>query len=116
MVPLFLKPSIEAYGHAEKNGLEGHLRFGIKLSNLLRKIGIDLRRIYFKPILDRFGGNLSNHMWRRSLNPDIAKGLEDVGLEVMNGYGITECAPLVQLTLHCGRKRVRWGRSSRFAG
>ncbi len=106
MVPLFLKAIHRSiWQHAEKNGLEGHLRFGIKLSNLLRKIGIDLRRIYFKPILDRFGGNLCQIICGGApLNPDIAKGLEDVGIEVMNGYGITECAPLVAVNTPLWKK------------
>ncbi len=68
----------------------------MKISNFLRKFGIDLRRKFFGQILDAFGGKL--HMLisgGAALNSDIAAFFDGIGVTVLNGYGITECAPII---------------------
>ena len=83
---------------AKKNGIESKLKFALKLSNGLRKIGIDIRRKLFKQVIDNFGGNLRLLIsGAAAINPDVAKGFEDMGIAFLQGYGITECAPLVAL-------------------
>ncbi len=83
---------------AKKNGIEAKLKFALKLSNGLRKIGIDLRRKLFKQVIDNFGGNLRLLIsGAAAINPDVSKGFEDLGVAFLQGYGITECAPLVAL-------------------
>jgi long-chain acyl-CoA synthetase len=97
MVPLFLEAMHRSiWKQAEKNRLAGHLRYGIKFSNLIRKIGIDQRRLFFKPILEAFGGSLNQIVCGGApLRQEIIKGLDDLGIDIFNGYGITECGPLV---------------------
>lgn len=81
---------------AEKAGQATKLRMGIKLSNLLRKIGIDRREKLFAPILDGLGGNLKLIFCGGApLNPVLVKSFADIGIHIYNGYGITECSPLV---------------------
>ena len=83
---------------AKKNGIESKLKFALKLSNGLRKIGIDLRRKLFKQVIDNFGGNLRLLIsGAAAINPDVSKGFEDLGVAFLQGYGITECAPIVAL-------------------
>lgn len=97
MVPLFLESMYKnIWKEAEKSGLTAHLKYGIRFSNLLRKFGIDCRRKYFKPILSSFGGNLNQIVCGGApLRGEVIKTLSDIGIEILNGYGITECAPLV---------------------
>lgn len=97
MVPLFLETMHrQIWKEAEKNNLAGHLRYAIAFSNLLRRIGIDMRRLYFKPVLDKFGGNLRQIVCGGApLRSELIKGFKDLGINVVNGYGITECAPVI---------------------
>jgi long-chain acyl-CoA synthetase len=97
MVPLFLETMYKSiWKEAEKSGLAGHLRWGIALSNALRKIGIDLRKLYFKPVIEKFGGNLRLIVCGGApLRNEVIRGLDEIGITVVNGYGITECAPVI---------------------
>ncbi len=68
----------------------------IKASNLLRKVGIDLRRKLFGKILEPFGGELNMIISGGApLNQDVADLFDSIGVTVLNGYGITECAPII---------------------
>lgn len=97
LVPLFVETMHKKiWQTAEKAGKAETLRTMIKFSNFLRKFGIDLRRKLFKSILDVFGGKLELIICGgASLNQDIIDTFDAIGITVLNGYGITECAPLV---------------------
>lgn len=90
--------------NARKEGKEEKLRKGIRISNFLRKFGIDRTHAMFAEIHEVFGGNLNMLVCGGSmLNPVVVKGLNDIGIRVENGYGITECGPLISInadTLH----------------
>lgn len=71
----------------------------IGLSNLLRKVGVDARRKMFGMILKPFGGELRKVISGGApIRPEIADFFESIGVTVVNGYGITECSPLVAIT------------------
>lgn len=71
----------------------------IALSNALRKCGIDVRRKMFGMILEPFGGELRKVISGGApIRPEIADFFEAIGVTVVNGYGITECSPLVAIT------------------
>jgi Long-chain acyl-CoA synthetases (AMP-forming) len=83
---------------ARRNGKEEKLRKGIKISNFLRKFGIDITHKMFAEIYAPFGGNLKMIVCGGSmLNPVTIKGLNDIGIRLENGYGITECGPLISM-------------------
>lgn len=68
----------------------------ISLSNGLRRIGIDLRKTLFKSVHEAFGGRLRKIVCGGApIRPEIGKFFDDVGISLINGYGITECSPLV---------------------
>ncbi len=68
-------------------------------SNTLRKCGIDVRRKMFKMILDPFGGNLRKIVSGGApIRPEIADFFDSIGVDVVNGFGISECSPLISVT------------------
>ncbi|MBQ3006435.1 MAG: AMP-binding protein [Clostridia bacterium] len=79
---------------ARKTGREDVLKKGLKISNFLMKLGIDKRRKIFKTILDNLGGNLDMIICgSANLDSKYEKGMHDFGIDVFNGYGLTECSP-----------------------
>ena len=68
----------------------------IKTSNGLRKLGIDKRKKMFKMVTDSFGGNLDFLISGGApLDPTYCDFFESIGITLVNGYGITECSPIV---------------------
>ena len=97
LVPLFVETLYRRiWATAEKNGIDKKLKMGMKLSAALRKIGIDKRRSIFAQVHETFGGKLEMIICGgAALNQDIIDFFDAIGITVLNGYGITECAPLV---------------------
>ena len=78
-----------------KEGKEKTLKRAIKLNNILKKIGIDLSRKLFKDIHAVFGGNMREMITGgAAINPDTLQGLKDFGINALQGYGLSECAPM----------------------
>ncbi len=62
----------------------------------LNKIGIDIRKSVFKEIHKSLGGNLKYIFCGAApLDKELAKKLEKFGFTLLQGYGLTECAPLI---------------------
>lgn len=78
----------------------------IKISNTLLKFNIDIRRILFKPILTKLGGLRLLISGASSLNPIVHQGLIDLGIDTLQGYGLTETAPILAAENY-KEKRVR---------
>jgi len=105
LVPLFVETLYKKmWQAAEKSGRAKLLRRMIKLSNFLRKLGIDLRRKLFRSVLDAFGGKLELIICGGAyLDQEIIDTFESIGITVLNGYGITECSPLIS----CNRNKYQ---------
>lgn len=74
------------------------LKTGLVISNLLRKIGIDKRRKIFSKIIDNFGGELRFIIsGGAAIDPNVMKGIQDFGIHCVQGYGLTESAPIIAL-------------------
>ena len=99
LVPLFANQLYKTIQkNVQKQGKEKTLAKGIKISNLLLKFGIDARKKLFGQILEGLGGNMKAFIvGGAALNPQIAEGFENFGIKVRQGYGITECAPLISV-------------------
>lgn len=88
-----------------KSGMEKKVRFGLKLSNFLRKIGIDRRRKLFAQIHESFGGHLRLLICgAAAIDPIVSKDFRDFGILTIQGYGLTECAPIAALNRDCDYK------------
>jgi len=99
LVPLFVNTMYSRIiEKAKKSGKYGKLKFAIKLSNFLRHFGIDLRRKLFGEVLGAFGGNITKIVSGGApLNPEMMKVFESFGITIAEGYGITECSPLISV-------------------
>lgn len=99
VVPLFVENMYKnIWKTAQKQGKADLLKKLIKVSNTLRKGGIDLRRTLFKSVLDKLGGNLEMIISGGAPIDDLyMKGFDDLGITIINGFGITECSPIVAL-------------------
>ena len=95
MVPLFVETfHKQIWATARKEGKEKKLRMAVKLSDFLMKLGIDLRKVFFKDIQNTFGGNLEYVICGGApLDPMYVKEFRTFGIEILNGYGTTECSP-----------------------
>ena len=80
----------------EKTGQTKKVNFGIKLSKFLLKFGIDIRRKLFKQIYDQLGGKIRMVIsGASSLDPKVCEGFKNFGIDVVQGYGLTETSPCV---------------------
>lgn len=79
-----------------KNGMQEQFASLVELSNKMRKDGIDKRREFFGFIHDTFGGRLIKIVCGGApIRTEVAEFFDNVGFDFINGYGITECSPLV---------------------
>ncbi|MBE6233618.1 MAG: long-chain fatty acid--CoA ligase [Bacteroidales bacterium] len=106
LVPAFLEVmNRKIWTTARKTGKEGLLKVMMKVSNVLRKIGIDLRKKLFASVLSAFGGKLELVICGGAkLDEDIINTFDALGITILNGYGITECSPLISANRNRYRK------------
>mgnify|MGYP003306729705 CR=1 FL=1 len=95
----------------KKQGIEKKVAFGRKLSKFLLKFGIDIRRKLFKEILDQLGGNLRFVIsGAAAIDPEAIEGFNDFGITAVQGYGMTEAAPVITAENHNSQEYGSIGR------
>ena len=99
LVPLFVETFYKKiWDTAQKQGKDKLLKTLIGLSNGLLTVGIDLRRLLFKSVIHSLGGNLKLIVSGGApLDAAYVTGFRELGINVLNGYGITECSPIVSV-------------------
>lgn len=99
LVPLFVNTMYNRIiEKAKKGGKYKLLMTMMKVSNALRHVGIDLRRVLFKEVLGAFGGNINKIVSGGApLNPEMMRQFDAFGITIAEGYGITECSPLISV-------------------
>lgn len=81
---------------AEKEGLDGRIRRFSKVTRILNKAKIDIRRQVFHGVLDALGGKLRMVVLGASAaDPKVIQGFNDFGVLCIQGYGLTETAPVL---------------------
>ncbi len=106
VVPLYIYTFYKRiWSEAKRNGKEKTLKLGIGMSRAMGAVGLDRRRAIFKDVLDAFGGNLEKIICGgAALNPRMIEFFEHLGISIYEGFGITECSPLVFVTPYYARK------------
>lgn len=80
----------------EKQGKTKILNFGIKLCNAFSKLHIDIRKLVFKEILNQLGGGMRTIISGGApLDKKTAKWFNDIGIHLVQGYGLTETSPVI---------------------
>ena len=80
----------------EKKGKLEAIKKGKKISNLLLKIKIDVRKKLFKEIHESLGPKLKLVVTGgAALDPETEAGFNDLGFDVEQGYGLTETSPVI---------------------
>lgn len=97
LVPLFVttirKKIQEEIKHRNKDKV---VNAGVFTTKALRKVGLDVRKIVFSEITAPLGGRLKNIICGGApIDGETVEWFENIGINVSQGYGITECAPLV---------------------
>ena len=96
-VPLLIESIYKKiWQEIEKTNQTTKVKFGIALSKMLLKIGIDIRPKLFKPITSKLGGKIRMVISGASgIDPKVADGFRDFGIYVVQGYGLTETSPVL---------------------
>lgn len=72
----------------------------IKVTNVLDKVGIHVKRKVFKDIHEQFGGKVRLFIaGAASVNPETSAGYRGLGITTVQGYGLSECSPIVSLNM-----------------
>ncbi len=80
----------------EKQGKLETLKKGIKISNFLLKLHIDVRKKLFKELHDNFGGKLRLFVsGAAALDVGTEIGFNELGITTYAGYGLTETSPVI---------------------
>ncbi len=100
------------WANVRKKGKEKVLKKVIKANKVTKKIGIDLGNKFFKDIRAVFGGRMRMMICGgAAINPDVLQGIRDFGIMALQGYGLTECAPMGALNPDTAPKNASIGRS-----
>ncbi len=97
LVPLYLETFYrKIMANIKEQGKEKLVARMVKLSNAARKVGIDQRKRIFGAIRAAFGGEVKMIITGGApVNPEIIHFFNSIGIAVLNGYGITECSPII---------------------
>ena len=99
LVPQFVTTVYKRiWDSAQKSGKDKKLKTGINISNALRRVKIDITKTLFADVCAAFGGRLRKVVCGgAALSADYVRGFEELGINLVQGYGITECAPLISV-------------------
>lgn len=102
LVPLYLETFYRRIkANLKSQGKDKLVNNMLKISNITRKASfglIDMRKKLFAQIRNAFGGEIKTIVTGGApINQDIVEFFEGMGISVLNGYGITECAPLISV-------------------
>ncbi len=96
-VPLVMETMYKKIQKAiHDQGKEKLIHTMVKISNAFLKCKIDLRKIIFKQILDNLGGNIRLVLYGAApMNKETIVGFNNFGIELVQGYGLTETSPVI---------------------
>lgn len=99
LVPLYLETfHRRIWDTAKKHGKDGKLKIGIFLASFLGMLGIDVKDKLFHEVHASFGGRLKLVISGGAhLDPELVKAYRQLGIKILQGYGTSECSPVVSV-------------------
>ncbi|HBR31268.1 MAG TPA: hypothetical protein DD733_04205 [Clostridiales bacterium] len=99
VVPLFITTIYKKImEEVKKKGRERLFKGAVTVTKNLRKVGIDFRSLAFSEVQKSLGGNLKKIIsGGAALESSLEERFEEFGIQISEGYGITECSPLVSV-------------------
>ena len=96
-VPVLVEAIYKAVSkEIEKQGKTKLINVATKVSDALLKCKIDVRRKLFKQVIDGLGGELRMIIeGGAAADPKVSKAFNSLGVLVVQGYGLTETAPVI---------------------
>lgn len=83
----------------EKSGKLGIVNSMIHVTNALKTMGVDIKKKVFNEIYENLGGNIRIIVSAAApIDPKVGKWVQDIGISFLQGYGLTETAPIAALT------------------
>ena len=83
----------------QKSKKEGLVNSMIHVTNALKTVGVDIKRKVFNEIYENLGGRIRIIVSAAApIDAKIGKWVEDIGILFLQGYGLTETAPIAALT------------------
>ncbi|MDR2487161.1 MAG: AMP-binding protein [Clostridiales Family XIII bacterium] len=81
--------------NARKDGKDGMLRKVMKVNRVTKRLHLDLGDVFFKKIRALFGGRMRLLICGgAAIDPAVIDGIKAFGINAIQGYGLTECAPI----------------------
>ena len=104
-VPLLIETMYrKIWANIRKKGIEKKVRTVIAVTNKIKPYSARMaaKKRLFAEIHESFGGRLELLVSGGApIDPEIIKGMRDFGLNVIQGYGLTESAPLAAVNRDC---------------
>ena len=99
LVPLFVEQFYNnILRNVKKQGIEKTFNRAIKISKAAGKVRLELGDLLFSKIKQAFGGRIRYLICGgAALRPELVETFEALGIHISQGYGITECAPLISV-------------------
>ncbi len=96
LVPMFVEFfHKQIWAEIDKKGKSNAIKGLMASTDLLLKTGVDVRKKSYAAIHKVFGGNLEYIICGgAALDPMYVKEFRSWGIEILNGYGTTECSPV----------------------
>lgn len=100
VVPLLVETIYKKINESiKKSHKEALVQSMMGVTNVLKNVGIDIKKKVFKEIYDNLGGRLRIIVSAAApIDKKIAKWYEDLGILFLQGYGLTETAPIAAVT------------------
>lgn len=99
-VPLLIESLYKKINKSiEKGGKSGLVNSMIHVTNALKAVGIDIKKKVFSEIYENLGGKINFIVSAAApIDPKAGKWVQDIGINFLQGYGLTETSPIAALT------------------